>query len=173
MKPRKGALKAVPEKAPEKVTEVAVPDQEVIDPPYLAHQLRLTGASWREVVEATGYRNEAEARAAVDRYILQGALSRTAEQQRNAFQLQLQRYEAVLRAWWTRGVKTHDDKAAGVVLRTLAQLDKLQRFGEAEVDATVRAVVIAGTREEYIAGLKAVVEGRGDELLAQDDDPAE
>lgn len=182
-KPRKstgrGRLRAVED--PPKVVELKpFPPQdvqppmppaevEVIDPRKTAHQLRLSGLSWREVAERCGYASANNAIGAVDAYLQQAASEVSASQRREAFDLQLERYETLLHSWWEPatigqvgedGIRVRDEKAANVVLRVLQQIDKLHRLGEAEADSTTqRAIVIAGSPDEYIAGLRQFVQG--------------
>jgi hypothetical protein len=172
--PKKPAVKkaAASKPAPRRPTAAELG---VFDPAYEAHRLRMTGMPWREVAAKTGYRNDTDAMLAVRRYLTKAATELDAEQKREALRLQLDRYEAVLSAWWTAatvgsqarssagvpipGTVVLDDRAAAVVLKTLAQIDKLHNFdAEATGDAQPEIIVIGGNPSEYAAGLRAVIE---------------
>ena len=143
----------------------------VANPAYEVHQLRMQGVPWREATELLGYASETAAKMAVPAYLARAATEIDTDQKREALQTQLDRYEAVLRAWWKQGttpvdvvvgtqvVQVMDDRAAATVLKTLAQIDKLYNFGADESGMkAAEIIVIGGTPEQYTAGLKALAE---------------
>lgn len=180
--PKKAPRKRVPAKktpakrAPRKRAAVkltVVP--EVFDPRYEAHRLHLTGKPWREIAHRVGYATEIAAQHAVQNYLQQAAMAESADAQQAALRTQLDRYEETLNSWWEEAMvglpRRNSDgilidpvildksaNAANVVLKTLAQIDKLRRFGEGDTKELGRTIVIEGPSAEYIAQLQAVIE---------------
>lgn len=136
------------------VTEVST-----FDPAYEAHRLRLTGMNWREVAKLTGYGSEASAKVAVTAYIQRAAMLQSEEQARVALATELERMDALTESWWGEGQR--DEKAANVLLRISAQRTRLYEmlFASKEATSSPRTIVITGDSEDYIAGLRAIVEG--------------
>ena len=156
-----------------KASDPATAALDVFDPAYEAHKLRMRGMPWREVAIRTGYDSESAAVLAVGHYVSKAATAIDIAQKREALAMQLQRYEAVLDAWWSAGVPpttasgvalaSLDEKAANVVLKTLAQIDKLHHFDTEESGtAAPEVIVIGGDPAQYAAGLRAVVEAESD-----------
>lgn len=161
---KRGPLQAVPDGPPTPVAEIVPnappePTPEVFEPAFIAHQLRLRGETWKDVAEATGYPTPSACQHAVTGYIQRAAIARSAEQRELALQTQIDRYEALLRSWWDLGTTMHDEKAANILLKALAQLDRVQKLDDMETSAATAVMVIAGTEEEYIARLRAIDEG--------------
>jgi hypothetical protein len=127
---------------------------------YAAHLLRMQGVSWRDVAQQVGYASISAASGAVSNYLSRAAAARSTAQAQEALQTQVDRYEAVLSHWWEAGTSGHNKDAAAVLLRTLSQLDRILRLGDNEVTVNMNTVVISADRDEYIAGLQAVVEAR-------------
>lgn len=133
--------------------------EDVFDPAYKAHQLHMAGTPWREAARQCGYPTPEAAVGAVSRYLQKAANAMGAQQQQMALQTQIDRYEAILKAWWEPG--THrDERAAGILLRTLERLDRVQRLTEGDVAITRETLVISADRDEYIRQLQQVVEER-------------
>lgn len=96
-----------------------------------------------------------------------------ADQARQArLELEVARLDYLQLKWWdaaTEGVGVDvdgvplglDDKAANVVLKVIAMRAKLLGLDvpATEAKTTVQTIVINGTTEEYVAGLKALDEG--------------
>jgi hypothetical protein len=131
---------------------------EVFDPAYEAHCQRVAGRSWREVAEATGYPNELACRAAVTTYLTRAASALNKEQQAERLAVELDRLDAVQKAFWS-ATMMGDEKAATVVLNVIRTRSKLLGLETKENEAAVtRTVLIAGNTEEYVAGLRALVD---------------
>ena len=150
------ATRAVERTDTERDAEVVLAaDGMAFDPAHEAHKLRITGMPWREVAHKTGYPTADAAAGAVARYLQKAAGNMTAEQQHHALTLQIDRYEAILNNWWEAGAGAgRDDSAATIVLRTMAQLDKIQRLGEPDVVVSKETIVISADPEEYVRQLK-------------------
>jgi len=82
-------------------------------------------------------------------------------------QTQIERYEAVLSAWWDRATTGHDEKAANVVLRTLERLDKVLRLDKGEHAVSQETLVVSADPEAYAKQLQQVVEEREHQALAR------
>jgi hypothetical protein len=76
------------------------------------------------------------------------------------FQTEIDRYEAVLAAWWERGTTGHDEKAANIVLRTLERLDRVLRLTDGKHAVSQETLVISADPEAYAKQLQQVVEER-------------
>lgn len=136
----------------------AVPD--AFSPGYEGYMLRVAGAPWAEVANAIGSPSQQAAVATVSAYLRTVAAAQSAQQQQEAMQLAVDRYETVLREWWVAGTKGKDDKAAGIVLRALERLDRLQRLTDGDMVVTKETIVVSADRDEYIRQLQQVVEDR-------------
>lgn len=159
---KRGALQAVPDVPPpppaELVPALPEPEPEVFEPAHLAHQLRLRGESWQAAATMAGYPSTSACQHAVTAYIQRAAMARSNEQRELALQTQIDRYESILRSWWDLGTAGRDDKAAAILLKTLSQLDRVQKLDDMEQSTGAAVMVIAGTEEEYIARLRAIDE---------------
>jgi hypothetical protein len=134
---------------------------EVFDPAYEAHRLRVTGATWADVAVATGYSSGAVCQLAVTAYLQKAALTRTPEQQRAALQTELDRLDELQRTCWPAATNG-DLKAAHLALKIIVERAKLLGLDRPQEDAGAQqTLVIGGTSEEYIAGLKAVIAASG------------
>lgn len=166
--------RVTPIKRAAKTASTPPPDIEVFDPAYEAHKLRMQGVAWREVAARSGYATPADAIMSVRRYLTQAAAEIDATQKQEALRLQLDRYEAVLSAWWAAGtngaplrnslgvvvpgVTVMDEKAGNMVLKTLAQIDRLHNFDADTASSTPEIIVIGGSEQEYTEGLRAIVD---------------
>lgn len=148
-----------------------VPD--TFAPGYEGHQLRVAGIPWADIAKQIGSPTPRAAMDTVSRYLQEAARAQSANQQQEALQTQLARYEAVLRAWWpaaTDGVEVIDEsgtkirkldeKAALVVLRAMERLDRLLRVADSDVVISKETLVISADPAEYIKQLQEVVEAR-------------
>lgn len=150
---REPVKKRAPRKAPAKVAEV-----EVFDPAYEAHRRRVGGMSWREVAENTGYPSEDACRLGVQAYLSKAAAQLNREQQAERLAVELDRLDALQAGFWAAAM-LGDEKAAMVVLNVIRTRAKLLGLETKDTEAAaVKTIVIAGSQEEYVAGLKAVVE---------------
>lgn len=140
---------------------------EVIDPPYEAWKLRRAGKSWREIAEATGYGDEIAACSAVRIMLRRAAIEDAAELRAEALAVSVARREEIISAFYGAAL-LGDVAAAMMVEKEQSALDRLYRFGERDGDAadTGRAVVIAGSPEDYVRALQQVVAGPNRQLPA-------
>lgn len=151
------------------------------DRAYKAHRLRLRGMPWREIAGRLGYPNEHEVRLAHDKYMTAAGMAASASMKAHALTMQLDRYEDVLNnlaqaAFEGTVVLDKDRKlvtdkhgnpvrefsgsAMGLYVRVLERIDKLMRLEGTEISIQQDIIVIAGTREEYLAGLQNQVRAR-------------
>ena len=135
---------------------VAEAAEVAFDPPYEAHKLRMAGIPWVEVARKTGYPSPAAATVAVSAWLGKAAAAVSAQHMQEALQLSVDRYEAVLEQWWRLGTTGHDEKAALIVLRTLAQLDRVQKLTDNEIQITRETLVISADHDEYIRQLQGI-----------------
>lgn len=157
--PRKAPVKSA---RPRKVTSTSQRprDGEVFDPEYLAHQMRMQGHPWRVIAEACGYSSDATACAAVTTYLQRAAMAMSKERAQEALQIELDSLDAMKAAWWARGVDRHDPIAASILLKINQQRSRLlENFAVDQDTARSRTVVITGPTEDYVAGLRQIVEG--------------
>ena len=108
-------------------------------------ELHGAGHSYDEIADELGYANRGSAWRAVDRGLRAERDGRAGEY----FQTQLDRYEAILAAWWERGTTGHDAKAANILLRNLERLDRLLHLTDAEASASQETLVISPDPETY------------------------
>jgi hypothetical protein len=155
-----------------RVKQMSPPPGEAFDPAYEAHRLRMAGYSWDEAARRAGYGTAGHAAVAVTTYLQKAATLQSAQHLQDALQMQIDRYEAVLNAWWEAGVdgipdpdhpevRTRDEKAASVVLRTLERLDRIQRLTEGDVQITRETIVISADPDEYVRQLQAAAASSG------------
>jgi hypothetical protein len=130
------------------------------DPPYEAFKLRQAGVPWIEVARQTGYPTPGAATIAVSHWLGKAAAQQSAQHQQEALQLAVSRYEKILQEWWLLGTTGHDEKAAGILLRTLQQLDRVQKLTDPEVQITRETLVISADPAEYVKQLKAAAAER-------------
>lgn len=133
MAPPKGRGRGEDESSPRRITAK--------EKQARALRLRLHGASYRQIAEEIGYRDESGARTAVQA-AMQATIQEPADEYRN---MHRQRLEGVLRAY-APGMMAGDWKAGEVYLAALQQLAKLDgldapkrvRFEESDMETKVR-----------------------------------
>jgi hypothetical protein len=135
-----------------------VPD--VADPGYEGHKLRVQGYSWVEIAKAIGSSTPRGAVTVVSRYLQDAAKAQSATQLQEALQTQVDRYEAILKAWWPAALDDLDEKAATVVLRTLERLDRVLRIVDGDVSVSRETIVVSANPAEYVKQLQGVVAAR-------------
>jgi hypothetical protein len=138
--------------------EQSVPD--AFDPGYEGHKLRISGVPWPEVAKHIGAGTGERAMRVVSAYLQKAAAAQSATNMQEAMQLQLDRYEAIVRAYWSPAIDDRDEKAALVVLRALERLDRLQRLTDGDVAVTKETLVVSADPGEYVKQLQQVVEAR-------------
>ena len=111
------------------------------------------GSSYDEIAEQLGYANRGSAWKAVDRGLRAQRDLRADEY----LQTQIDRYEAVLAAWWEKATTGHDEKAANIVLRALERLDRVLRLTEGEHAVSQETLVVSADPEAYARQLQQVV----------------
>lgn len=112
-----------------------------------------------EVAKRIGYADGHVAHLAVNAFLQKAALEQAPEHRRAALDLEVQRLDSVQAAHWEAATTGHDYKAANVVLRVITKrcaLLGLDRPVDGASDQPY-SIVISGTSEEYIAGLRAVI----------------
>jgi hypothetical protein len=131
-------------------------DAEIFDPAGAAHRLRVDGIAWSDIALATGYSSAAVCQMAVTAYLQKAAVRRTPEQQQAALQLELDRLDALQRGCWLAATNG-DVKSAHLALKIIAERARLLGLDRIPEGGQSTTIVIGGTTEEYIAGLKQVV----------------
>jgi hypothetical protein len=131
-------------------------DVEAFDPAHEAHRLRVDGIAWSDIALATGYSSAAVCQMAVTAYLQKAAVRRTPEQQQAALQVELDRLDALQRGCWPAAT-TGDVKSAQLALKIIVERAKLLGLDRISEDAQPSTLVIAGSEQEYIAGLKQVI----------------
>lgn len=136
------------------------------------HELKLRGMSWSDIARTCNHVDAAAAQVARSQYLQKASLALAKEKREEALQLELERLDALQAAYWQRATegledpefpglpKIPDAKAAEVVLKIIAQRVKLQGLDEADRStAGPRTVVVTGNTDQYVATLKALIEG--------------
>lgn len=121
-----------------------------------AISLHNAGHSYDEIAEELGFAGRGSAWKCVDR----GLQSRRDLRADEYMTTQLDRYEGILRAYWSDATIGGDPKAALVVLRAMERLDKVLRLTDGPRTVSQESIVIAADPETYVAQLRQVVEER-------------
>jgi hypothetical protein len=145
--------------------QMAVVDSEfspspTFDAAYEAHMVRVAGGTWEDAAKACGYPTAMAAGRAVTSYLQRAAAAQSAQHLQEALQTQVTRYEKVLSSWWQLGTTGHDDRAAMVVLRALERIDRILKLTDGDVAVTRETLVISADKNEYVAQLKALTDGK-------------
>jgi hypothetical protein len=130
----------------------------VFDPADEAHRLRIDGIPWSDIAISTGYASAAVCQMAVTAFLQKAAVRRTPEQQHAALQLEVDRLDTLQRGCW-QAATTGEVKSAQLALKIIVERAKLLGLDRVPEDAQPQTIVIAGSEEEYIAGLKQVIAG--------------
>jgi hypothetical protein len=131
------------------------------DRAYDAHQLRLAGADWSEIATRVGYADGRIASLAVTAYLQKIAIDLAPDQRRDALQRELDRLDALQFAYWPAALHG-DHSAANIVLKCIARRCTVLGFDRPDdlIATTAPMLVIGGTSEEYVNGVKAIAEQR-------------
>lgn len=132
---------------------------EVINMAAQAHLLRLRGKSWPEIAVACDYANASNAQNAVHRMLLRAATELDNRKRAAQLVLEMERLDKLQDAYWDAAMDGNLF-AAQFVLRVIEYRVRMLRLGEPDVAAAApaAALVIAGSQEQYVAGLRKVVE---------------
>jgi hypothetical protein len=130
--------------------QVAAVDVEVFEPAYEAFKLRRRGESWEDAARKTGYASKNSCAMAISHYLQKAAAMQSAAHLQEALQIEVSRYEVLINEWWDLGTSGHDEKAAAVLLRTLQQLERVQKLTDGDAVITRETLVISADRDEYI-----------------------
>lgn len=129
------------------------------DRAYEAHQLCLRGLGWTEIARHTGYLDGKIAAMAVNAFLQKTALAQEPGRRRQVLDLELARLDELQAAFYPAAMGG-DVQAGALVLKVIARRCSIMGFDKADdLSSSPRTIVISGTPEEYVAGLKAVVEG--------------
>jgi hypothetical protein len=141
------------------MTPDQVPEGDEVDRAHKAQELLVAGHSWRQIAEMTGYANAESAKLSVRAMRQRAALSLDADQRNEILQLEMQRLEQIIKAFWPMTM-AGSDKAAAVVLKTIAQQARMYGLEELHTKAvqSSKTIIIAGTPEEYAAALRQVAQ---------------
>lgn len=114
-----------------------------MDPAYEAYLLRQSGRSWAEVARRTGYDNVEHCSAAVLVFFQTQAVQEAAELRDKAFELEMERLDALQASAWDAAMEGNLD-AANFVLKISVQRGKWHGW-EREVSITDnRTIIISG-----------------------------
>ncbi len=135
----------------------------------LAHSLARSGRSWIEAAKEAGYPDAVAASLAVTAYLSRAEIARVDGERAAKVDREVERLDYLQSKWWHAategdlidGVLCLDEKAANIVLKVILARAKLLGLDVPTADAVtkIQTIVINGTSEEYIAGLKALSEG--------------
>lgn len=126
---------------------------------YTAYRLQQAGHDWQTIADSVGYQNAKTAEVCVRQYLQKAALEVSADQRREALELELARTGRLINAYWDIAL-AGEVKAAEFVLKVITLRARLQGLDEnaEKTNATTKTIVIAGTPQEYSAALQAFVE---------------
>lgn len=177
-----GGRKPARKKAARKAPMGIVPAHEQGQREY---EMRLQGKAWPEIARKCGHSSAEAARIAHSRYVQRASLAMSKEKRAEALAMEVERLDALQAAYWEAAVKGRSDpdfpgmpmipdaKAADIVLKVIDRRAKLLGLDEADrTTAGPRTVVVTGDSEQYVATLKALIDGRDvvDAELVDDDD---
>jgi len=133
------------------------------DRAYDAHQLRLVGLDWPEIAERVGYLDGRIACMAVTALLQKVATEQSHDHRRQALHLELARLDQLQSAFYPAAM-AGDIAAANFVLKIVNRRCAIMGFDKVDADltGTANTIVIGGTTEEYMAGLRAIIEARGE-----------
>src|SRR6478752_801440 len=95
-----------------------VEDMTDADRPYWGYKLRLAGWDWDQVAQAVGYSDRVSAAMSVKAYLQRAARQVAAEQRSEVMQLENDRTEALIKAYWAKAL-AGDLKAADFCLKVI------------------------------------------------------
>ena len=132
-----------------------------LDSARLAYEMHLAGHSWPVIAETLGYASAKICHMAVTAYLQKAAVEQIPERRREALELEAARLDALQAAYWDRACRS-DLKAAQLVVKIIGERVKLRnpaRTGGAVAidDERQRVLVVAGSGEQYVEQLKAIV----------------
>ncbi len=126
---------------------------QIVDKQYEAHRLGVAGLTWRQIAKRLGYNNEAAAHRAVTTYLQSAAVLLSNQKKEEALNLSLTRLETLMHQHWQSAL-LGDDKAAGVVLKCITEINKILGLYEVKESSTVERFVViqreAGSYEEQL-----------------------
>lgn len=126
-----------------------------------AHYLRTMGMSWRQIAEQLGFSGAGSVRVDVRRWLQTTGARVDEEVRRDALDLELERLDELVLTYMPLAL-AGAERAADVVLKTIAMRSKLLGFEELHKDketGTQRTVIIPMEEGQYAARLKELVEG--------------
>lgn len=125
---------------------------------YEAQKLRTAGHDWKEIATYAGYPSSGAARVSVQTYLQRASLSLSADQKSDALNLEMQRLDTLIKAYWPTAIGG-EVKHAELVLRVIAQQSKMLGLDELNVEKTEtqRTIIVTGNTGEYAQALQAVV----------------
>lgn len=124
-----------------------------------ALELRKAGATYAQIAEAVGYAHEQSAYKAV-RKAMQAIVQEPSEE---LALLQQERLNHMLVILWPR-IQGGEDTAINTALRVMERMDRLAGLdsgtGNLTINSQSNVVIVDGNSEEYIEGLKKMVQAR-------------
>lgn len=138
-----------------------IADEFVVDARAVeAHDMHLAGHPWSVIAARVGYASPRVCSMAVTAYLQRAAVKQAPDQRRQQLDLERARLDALQAAFWQRAV-SGDVKAAAVVLKVVVERSRLPGLtAEPNQPDTPRTIIIDGSEEQFIAGMKSVVERR-------------
>lgn len=120
-------------------------------------ELALAGHSYDDIAEQVGYAN----RGTAWRTVQQALFERKVESVDEYRQLELARLDALQAAHWQAALSGTDLKAAELCLKIVGQRIKLLALDTIPTESARPTIVIGGSSEKYVAGLKAISDQSG------------
>lgn len=135
-----------------------------------AVELRMAGRTLDEIATAVGYASRSGAS-----YAINAVLKRTqkvpAEEYRS---LNIERLNKIIQVFWPGMVTSHDEKAAGIVLRTMAEQRQLLGLGAPEqVEGNINVNFGKRPEDHTDEELTAIIEGRSGDGAKEETEGAE
>jgi hypothetical protein len=122
-----------------------------------AVELALAGFGYDDMAEQVGYAN----RGTAWRTVRNALYERKVESVDEYRELELARLDALQSAHWEAALSGGDLKAAELCIKLVGQRMKLLALDNATAESTRPTIVIGGSSEEYISGLRAISDQSG------------
>lgn len=124
-----------------------------------AQKLLVSGHTWSEIAEMTGYLNAADAQMSVRRMRQQAALRLDADLRAEILDLEMDRLNEIIKAYWPTAM-AGEVKHAELVLKVIAQQARMLGLEELHTQAvqSTKTIIIAGNSEEYARALQSIAE---------------
>ena len=143
--------------------QVMSPDQledaDEVERAHAAQQLLVSGHTWQEIAQMTGYSSAAAAKMSVRTMRQRAALALDADLRREMLDLEMDRLTEMLRAYWPTAM-AGEVKHAEFVLKVIAQQAKMLGLEElhTQTQQSSRTIIIAGDPANYANMLRQIAQ---------------